>query len=125
MLTVHAPRHPCMLQGKLVSYSPQSGKYTVKYDDGQSEALLLEKERFVWHCPRALSAGYKPALHTLMQQLGADALKPLPQMGDDGKVVAVTPGPEVRLAGREESGDIDGSSKEWGSGWRPSHSSRL
>lgn len=83
------------LQGKLKSYSAQTGKFTLQYDDGQCEQLLLERERFVWHAPRGMTAGYKPALHTLMQQLGAEGLKALPQEGPDGKIVPITPRPEV------------------------------
>lgn len=84
------------LQGKITSYSPQSGKFTVKYDDGQSEQVMLERERFVWHSPRGLSAGYRTALHSLMQQLGAEGLQPEPQMGVDGVVIPEVKGPEVR-----------------------------
>jgi hypothetical protein len=84
------------LQGKLTSFSPQTGKFTIRYDDGQSEAVLLERERFLWHSPRAASAGYRPALHSLMQQLGADGVGKLPVTGEDGKVMPETAGPEVR-----------------------------
>jgi hypothetical protein len=58
--------------------------------------VLLERERFLWHSPRAASAGYRPALHTLMQQLGADGVGKLPVTGVDGRVVPETAGPEVR-----------------------------
>eukprot|EP00775_Hariotina_reticulata_P003944 gene3944-4198_t len=81
-------------RGKLTSYSPSSGKYTIKYDDGQSEAVLLEKERFVWQSPRGCSAGYRPAVHRLMQQLGAELLQALPEQSADGKIVPAAPGPE-------------------------------
>jgi len=83
------------LQGKVKAYSPQTGKFTVQYDDGQCEALLLERERFIWHAPRGMTAGYKPALHGLMQQLGAEGLKAPPQEGPDGKMLPLTPAPEV------------------------------
>lgn len=82
-------------QGKITSYSPQSGRYTIKYDDGQSEQVMLERERFVWHSPRGTSAGYRSALHSLMQQLNADGLQPEPQIGVDGLVIPEVPGPEV------------------------------
>jgi hypothetical protein len=49
----------------------------------------------VWHAPRGMTAGYKPALHTLMQALGAEGLKALPQDGPDGKAAPLTPKPEV------------------------------
>lgn len=90
--------HLCHNQGKLKAYSPQTGKFTLQYDDGQCESLLLERERFIWHAPRGSTAGYKPALHVLMQQLGAEGLKGLltQQEGPDGKVVPLTPRPEVR-----------------------------
>jgi hypothetical protein len=88
------------LQGTLTSLSPQTGKFTIRYDDGQGEAVLLERERFLWHSPRAASAGYKPALHSLMQQLGADGIGKLPVTGEDGKVVPETAGPEVGVATR-------------------------
>jgi hypothetical protein len=91
---VHSLKPP---QGKLTSFSPQTGKFNIRYDDGQSEAVLLERERFSWHSPRACSAGYRPALHALMQQLGADGLAKLPQTGEDGKAVPETAGPEVGL----------------------------
>ncbi|WIA36524.1 hypothetical protein OEZ86_007818 [Tetradesmus obliquus] len=81
-------------KGKLTSFSPQSGRFTIRYDDGGSEALLLERERFAWHSPRAASAGYRPALHSLMQQLGAEGIAALPQTGEDGRAVPETAGPE-------------------------------
>lgn len=97
-----ASTHPCCVrvlllcpQGKVKAYSPQTGKFTVQYDDGQCEALLLERERFIWHAPRGMTAGYKPALHGLMQQLGAEGLKALPQDGPDGRMLPLTPAPEV------------------------------
>jgi hypothetical protein len=83
------------LQGKLKSYSSQTGKFTLQYDDGQCEQLLLERERFIWHAPRGMTAGYKPAVHSLMQALGAEGLKALPQDGPDGKTAPLTPKPEV------------------------------
>jgi hypothetical protein len=88
---------PLATQGKLTSYSPQTGKFTIRYEDGNSEAVLLERERFQWVSPRAASAGYKPALHSLMQQLGADGVAKAPQAGEDGKVVPETAGPEVGM----------------------------
>lgn len=57
---------------------------------------MLERERFVWHSPRGVSAGYRPALHSLMQQLGAEGLQPEPQIGVDGMVTPELKGPEVR-----------------------------
>lgn len=50
----------------------------------------------MWHGPRGMTAGYKPALHTLMQALGAEGLKALPQEGPDGKAAPLTTKPEVR-----------------------------
>jgi hypothetical protein len=88
----HPPTHP---QGKLKSYSAQTGKFTLQYDDGTSEQLLLERERFVWHAPRGMTCGYRPALHTLMAALGAEGIKGLPQEGPDGKTLPLTPKPEV------------------------------
>jgi hypothetical protein len=92
-----SPAVSCLpyLQGKLKSCSSQTGKFTLQYDDGQCEQLLLERERFIWHAPRGMTAGYKPALHSLMQALGAEGLKALPQDGPDGKTAPLTPRPEV------------------------------
>jgi hypothetical protein len=65
-------------QGTLTSYSPDSGKFTVKYDDGQTEQLLLEGERVQWHAPRGATAGYTPARHAAMAGLGVEGLAPAP-----------------------------------------------
>jgi hypothetical protein len=65
-------------QGKIKGYFPQTGRFTLQYDDGQCEAVLLERERFVWHSPRGVTAGFKPALHALMHALGAEGVKAVP-----------------------------------------------
>jgi hypothetical protein len=69
--------------------------FTLQYEDGTCEQLLLERERFVWHAPRGMTCGYRPALHTLMAALGAEGIKGLPQEGPDGKTLPLTPKPEV------------------------------
>ena len=76
----------CVLlqQGKL-THCHQNGKFTIKYDDGQSEQLVLEKETFQWYMPRARSAGYRPSLHALVASLGAK-----------GIAAATVPEPEQR-----------------------------
>jgi hypothetical protein len=66
------------VQGTLTSFSPLSGKFTVKYDDGQTEQLLLEGERIHWHAPRGATAGYTPERHAVMAALGVEAVAPAP-----------------------------------------------
>ncbi|KAF8065602.1 hypothetical protein HT031_003203 [Scenedesmus sp. PABB004] len=96
-------------RGKLLSYSPGSGKYVIRYDDGQSEAIRLERERFVWHAPRASSAGYRPALHGLMAALGADGLQPLPTLAGDGLPLPAAPAqPEGTAAPPVSGADATG-----------------
>jgi hypothetical protein len=63
-------------QGKLTSFSPASGKFTLKYDDGQNEQLLIERERTQWHGPRAASAGYTAERHAAMAALGVEGAAP-------------------------------------------------
>jgi hypothetical protein len=39
--TCFRPRYLIVSQGKLTSFSPQTGKFTIRYGGGQSEAVLL------------------------------------------------------------------------------------
>jgi hypothetical protein len=63
-----------LLQGKITSFNHATGRATIKYDDGQSEALMLCNERLQWYTPRARSAGYRPALHAELVGLEAEGL---------------------------------------------------
>ncbi|CAD7694915.1 unnamed protein product [Ostreobium quekettii] len=65
-------------RGQVTSYREETGEYLIAYDDGESEEVLLTKERFRWIGPRGKSVGYNSSMRDIMLELGAEGLSAEP-----------------------------------------------